>query len=189
MKLNFTDKEYNSDYGMITYIWGPLLWHFLHIISFNYPVDPIQYNIKNGFNKGHIQNCYYFFINLLLYILPCGSCRTNLKDNLDALNFKKNKHHIFKNRKNFSMFIYNLHETVNKMLEKPSGLSYCDVRDFYEHFRALCTKNKAHNGCTKLQHTGKTRVKPKVIIYFVPYDKNIKTTKIHKKCKIQCIHN
>ena len=90
MKLNFTDKEYNSDYGMITYIWGPLLWHFLHIISFNYPVDPIQYNIKNGFNKGHIQNCYYFFINLLLYILPCGSCRTNLKDNLDALNFKKN---------------------------------------------------------------------------------------------------
>ena len=37
MKLNFTEKEYNSDYGFITYIWGPMLWHFLHII-FNYPL-------------------------------------------------------------------------------------------------------------------------------------------------------
>ena len=51
MKLNFTDKEYNSDYGFITYIWGLLLWHFLHIISFNYPVNPEEYNKKMALIK------------------------------------------------------------------------------------------------------------------------------------------
>lgn len=189
MTLNFTEEQYNSDYGMITYIWGPILWHFLHIISFNYPVKPEEYNKKNGFKSGHIQNTYYFFIILLLYILPCSACRDNLKENLNVLNFKKNKHKIFKNRYEFSLFIYNLHETVNKMLEKKSNLSYDDIRDFYEHFRAYCSTQKKHNGCTTLQHNSKKRIKPKTIIYFVPFNKNINTTKIHKKCNIQCIHS
>ena len=78
MKLNFTEKEYNSDYGFITYIWGHMLWHFLHIISFNYPVNP-ENIIRKRFDKGHIQNCYFFFIKLLIYILPCGGCRTFMK--------------------------------------------------------------------------------------------------------------
>ena len=189
MKLNFSEKEYSSDYGFITYIWGPMLWHFLHIISFNYPCNPEEYNHKNGFDKGHIQNCYFFFIKLLIYILPCGGCRTNLIENLKSLNFEKRKHIIFKNRYNFSLFIYNLHETINNMLEKKSNLKYEDVRDFYEHFRAYCSKNKKHNGCTILQHNNKERVKPKTIIYFVPFDKKIKTTKVHKKCRIECVHN
>ena len=189
MKYNFTSKEYNSDYGMITYIWGPLLWHFLHIISFNYPVNPELYNKEKGFKSGHIQNCYYFFINMLIYILPCGACRDNLKDNLNTLKFKEKKHEILKNRHNFSVFIYDLHEVVNNMLNKKSNLKYKDVRDYYEHFRAYCSKNKIHNGCTKLQHNNKTRVKPKTIIYIVQFEKKIKTTKIHKKCNIKCIHN
>lgn len=185
----FNKKQYNSDYGMITYVWGPLMWHILHIISFNYPVEPEEYNKKNGFKKGFIQNCYYFFISLLLYILPCSACRINLHDNLNKLKFKKDKHKIFKNRHNFSFFIYELHEIVNTMLGKTSNLSYKDIRDFYEHFRAYCSTKKVHNGCTKLQHGNKERVKPKTIIYFVPFEKKIKTTKIHTKCGIKCCHN
>tara|TARA_Y100000741_G_scaffold185747_1_gene141165 strand:- start:1673 stop:2248 length:576 start_codon:yes stop_codon:yes gene_type:complete len=188
MKLNFTEKEYNSDYGMITYIWGPLLWHYLHIMSFNYPVNPVEYNKENGYSKGFIQNCYYLFITLLGYILPCGACRKNLKDNLESLDFKKRKSEILKNRKNFSKFIYDLHETVNKMLDKKSNLNYEEIRDFYEHFRAFCSKDKKHNGCTVLQHNNKEREKPKVVVYFVPFGKKIKTTKVHKKCNIKCVH-
>ena len=45
MKYVFSEKDYQSDNGMITYIWG-LLWHFLHIMSFNYPVNPEEYNEK-----------------------------------------------------------------------------------------------------------------------------------------------
>ena len=99
-----------------------------------------------------------------------------------------------KNRDSFSRFIYDLHETINKMLNKQSNLSYEQVRDFYEHFRANCSKTetkntKTHLGCDKLEHNSSTRVKPKVVIYFVPFTKNIKTTKVHKKCKMTCIHN
>ena len=36
----FTKKDYNSGDGMITSIWGPSMWHYLHTISFNYPVNP-----------------------------------------------------------------------------------------------------------------------------------------------------
>jgi hypothetical protein len=38
--------------------------------------------------------------------------------------------------------VYKLHETVNKMLKKKSGLTYCDVRERYEHFRSRCTDEK-----------------------------------------------
>jgi hypothetical protein len=46
-----------------------------------------------------------------------------------------------KSREAFSKFIYRLHEIVNKRLGKKSGLSYCDVREMYEHFRSRCTNN------------------------------------------------
>ena len=57
-----------------------------------------------------------------------------------------------KNRNNFSRYVYNLHEKVNKLLGKKSGLSYCDVRERYEHFRARCTEDKP-----KLFNYSKTR--------------------------------
>lgn len=187
MENVFSKKDYNSDNGMITYIWGPLLWHYLHILSFNYPVDPEEYNKEKKHNKGFIQNCYYCFIILLQYTLPCGACRDNLKKNLNELNFKQNKSRIMRNRRSFSQFIYDLHENVNTMLEKKSNLTYNDVRDFYEHFRATCPKKTTkHSGCTNLKHGTSVRPKPGVCILFKNKDKITKTTKIHSSCNIKC---
>jgi hypothetical protein len=45
------------------------------------------------------------------------------------------------NRDAFSKYVYRLHEIVNKMLGKSSKLTYCDVRERYEHFRSRCTLN------------------------------------------------
>ena len=45
-----------------------------------------------------------------------------------------------KNRYTFSKYIYKLHEKVNTLLNKKSGLTYCDVRERYEHFRSRCSK-------------------------------------------------
>jgi MoxR-like ATPase len=45
-------------------------------------------------------------------------------------------------RETFSRYVYELHETVNKMLHKKSKLTYCDVRERYEHFRSRCTEEK-----------------------------------------------
>ena len=38
----YTIKDYKSGDGMLTTVWGPSLWHFLHTMSFNYPIEPTK---------------------------------------------------------------------------------------------------------------------------------------------------
>ena len=55
MTSAFCDKDFKSNDGMLTSVWGPSMWHSLHTISFNYPVKPTQQQ----------QNKYYrFFMSL-----------------------------------------------------------------------------------------------------------------------------
>ena len=133
--INFSVENYNSNNGMFPSVWGPLMWHFLHIISFNYPTNPDKKTKKH----------YYNFIINLQYILPCSVCRLNLKKNLKNFSIKH-----MKNRYTFSKFIYNLHDTINKLLNKPPSPDYYDIRNFYECFRAKCpssSKKKTEKGC------------------------------------------
>ena len=97
-----------------------------------------------------------------------------------------------KNRGTFSRYIYELHELVNKMLGKKSNLSYCDVRERYEHFRSRCTeekpkifkfkrsqtRRKKEKGCTEPLY-GK---KSKCVINIVPQEDKIATFQMDKKC-------
>ena len=128
-KRTYTKKEYNSGDGMLTTVWGPAMWHYLHTMSFNYPINPTAKE-KNNYRN---------FVLNLQHVLPCKYCRINLKTNFKQ--FPLNMNHM-KNRETFSKYIYNLHELVNKMLHKKSNLSYCDVRDRYEHFRSRCNDEK-----------------------------------------------
>jgi len=89
-------------------------------------------------------------------------------------------------RATFSKYIYRLHEVVNQMLHKKSGLSYADVRERYEHFRARCAtpldkvleiKDK-EKGCT-VPLTGK---KSKCVLKIVPDSVPCKTLEIDDKC-------
>ena len=70
-------------------------------------------------------------------------------------------------RATFSKYIYDLHELVNKMLKKPSVISYEEVRDMYENFRARCNKKPAdtEKGCTEPIYEGET---PQAVIQLVP---------------------
>ena len=126
----FSDSDYNSGDGMMTRIWGPSLWHALHTISFNYPVNPTANDKKH----------YKEFITGLQSILPCGKCRANFKKNLTVLPLTIDR---LESREMFSRYIYELHELINTMLHKKSKLSYDDVRIRYENFRARCTDQKA----------------------------------------------
>ena len=36
----FKKGDFYSGDGFLTSVWGPAVWHFLHTISFNYPVSP-----------------------------------------------------------------------------------------------------------------------------------------------------
>merc|ERR1712139_97871 len=101
-----------------------------------------------------------------------------------------------KNRDKFSKWVYGLHEHVNKMLGKKSGLTFCQVRDRYENFRSRCTEKefkkkimkiksrktrKKEKGCTEPFY-GK---KSKCIIKIVPKEKREKTFQMDRKCKIK----
>ena len=175
-KRVFTKKQYNSGDGMLTSVWGPSMWHYLHTMSFNYPVEPTKEN----------KHYYKQFVKNLQYTLPCKYCRINLKNNFKAHPIKDCH---MKNRESFSRYVYELHELVNKMLNKKSGLKYCDVRERYEHFRARCSNEKPkifkfnktkkkEKGCTEPLY-GK---KAKCIIKIVPHEKKSKTLEIDNKC-------
>ena len=73
-KINhtFTKNDYRSGDGMLTTVWGPAQWHYLHCISFNYPVNPTKSDKKH----------YKKYIYNLRYTLPCKYCRINLSNNL-----------------------------------------------------------------------------------------------------------
>lgn len=175
-KRTYKRKDYYSGDGMLTTVWGPAMWHSLHTISFNYPVKPTQKEKKD----------YRRFILNLQNVLPCRYCRENLKRNFKAHPLKMCD---MKDRDSFSRYIYKLHEVVNKMLGKKSGLSYCDVRERYEHFRARCTqdkpkmfnfrktKKKKEKGCTEPLY-GK---KAKCVMKIVPQDEKCKTLVIDKE--------
>ena len=104
-KRVFTRKQYTSGDGMLTTVWGPSMWHYLHTMSFNYPNNPTKEEKKQ----------YKNFILQLQYVLPCKYCRVNLKNNFKHMPIKECH---MKNRFTFSKYIYDLHEFVNKMLKK-----------------------------------------------------------------------
>ena len=183
-RKTYKKKHFSSGEGMLTRVWGPPLWHFLHLMSFNYPVHPTKEDKKH----------YKEFIYSLRYILPCHYCRLNLKKNLKMLPLTNAE---LKNRDKFSRFIYKLHELVNTMLGKKSGLKYCDIRERYEHFRSRCTQDKQKIASTKTlaSHLRKTKKikekgcteplygkKSQCIVKIIPQNTKIKTFQMDKEC-------
>jgi len=186
----FKQADYSSGDGMLTSVWGPSLWHYLHTMSFNYPVEPTEEQ----------KHQYREFMLSLVNVLPCRYCRENLKKNYKKLPLTMAH---MKSRETFSRYVYELHEHVNRMLGKKSGLTYCDVRERYEHFRARCVidadkpagelpvaiqrpslsplskKEKGkEKGCTEPLY-GK---KSKCVIRIVPFDEKEETLAVDERC-------
>jgi hypothetical protein len=153
----FGTSEFDSNNGFLTTVWGPPLWHVLHTISFNYPVQPTAAHKRD----------YRAFVMSLQHVLPCGVCRNNLARNL--------KHHPpllkhFASRDAFARYIYHLHNVVNRMTGKPVRLTFEQVRDRYEHLRARCAKPETppaslHIGCTEPVYAGE---RAKCVVTIVP---------------------
>lgn len=179
-KKVYSEEHYKSGDGMLTSVWGPSLWHSLHTISFNYPNNPSKKDKEN----------YKKYIFQLQHVLPCKYCRINLKNNFKQLPLTNA---CMESRDTFSRYIYNLHELINTMLKKKSALTYEDVRERYEHFRARCGKRKKvklfkFNNKTKKKHPGCTeplhKVKSKGIIQIVPQNEKCESIQIDNKCVV-----
>ena len=107
-------------------------------------------------------------------------------------------------RHTLSLWLYNLHEEINRMLGKKSNLSYEDIRIRYEMFRSRCLFDKKSKKSKKSKLLIKTKslknkntkvkekgcVKPlygkksKCVINIVPNTKKCKTFNIDKQCVI-----
>jgi hypothetical protein len=180
-RRTYSKKDYNSGDGFLTTVWGPMMWSYLHTMSFNYPTNPTPEDKKH----------YKEFVENLQYVLPCKYCRMNLTNNLKEFPIKE-CHMV--SRDAFSRYVYELHELVNKMLKKKSNLSFCEVRDRYENFRSRCTedptifnfkkakeerkKKDGEKGCTEPLY-GK---KSKCVIKIIPQEDKQATFQMDAKC-------
>lgn len=174
--------KYESSSGMQTNIWGPAMWMSIHIVSFNYPVQPTLED------KRH----YSTWLVHIGTILPCKYCRENFTKNMAAAGWRwtrleDNFDTVMRTRHMFSKFCYLLHDNVNQMLKKSSP-PFEQVCEKIESMRASCLteeeKKKMEReskelGCVRPLHKG---ARGKCVISIVPVQREVEGFSIDKKC-------
>jgi len=128
--------EVNTPNGMLTSVFGPSFWKCLHLVSFNYPHAPTRCDKER----------HRSWFLLIGHILPCTHCRENFTQNLKDTGFSDA---IFESRDSFSRYCWQLHNHINKMLTKPDGPPYDDVKAEYDSYRSQCSVDpfRAEQGC------------------------------------------
>lgn len=126
----------NSNNGLLTKIWGPPLWEFIHSMTFGYPKKPSDEQKKR----------YKEFILSLGHVLPCGWCRNSynefIKKGTGALVIDKD----LENRDTLIRWGFRIHNRVNEKLGVDYGVTLDDLYAKYENYRAKCVV--ADKGCT-----------------------------------------
>ena len=171
-----SDKEfYNSleendlsKEGMQTRVWGPAGWLFLHSIAQNYPWNPDDQ--KDDPKEQDKKKKYLQFFELVGDVLPCLYCRNSYREFIKQPDTILNES-VMENRKSLSLWLYKLHNKVNKKLEKEkeheckdlhinSNPTFKDTWKRYETYRADCKPKqvKKQTGCTDAL-IGKPRLK------------------------------
>jgi len=87
-------------------IWGPYLWYILHIISFNYPVQP-SYADKRIYHD--------FYVNFK-DLIPCSNCRKHYEQNLHINPITP----ALDTRADLVKWVIDMHNLVNISLGKPT---------------------------------------------------------------------
>lgn len=124
----------NRDNGMITKVWGPPGWLFLHSITFGYPyqIDPQ--------NPEHLQKQrdYRDFFTVLGKVFPCKYCRDSYQGFIKEIPIEPN----LGSREDLTRWLYNVHNKVNQKLDVPDCNipSFETVKKRYEEYRAKCKK-------------------------------------------------
>lgn len=127
--INNVDHADYKNNGLITKIWGGSGWIFNHSVTFGYPLNPTDEQ------KSQYKN----YFTSLGDVLPCRYCRDSYKKFItegdtaltdDAL----------ENRETLTKWFYRVHQAVNIKLELDYGVTYEDLVEKYESFRAKCIK-------------------------------------------------
>ena len=142
MNFGFIKKRKNDNSGIQTRVWGPAGWIFLHSIAQNYPWDPTDEQKLN----------YYTFFKTTGNVLPCRYCRESYQKFIEEPGTKLSMD-TMKNRKTLFIWLYRVHNKINKKLEIKGVPTAKEVWNKYESFRSKCHKTpekveKLKKGCT-----------------------------------------
>ena len=138
--------EKDATNGMMTKVWGPPGWFFLHSVTFGFPVK------ATDVEPSRIQS-YVDFYTSAGDVLPCKYCRDSYKQFIKEIPI----HDFLDSRESLVKWLYMIHNKVNKKL----GIPDCDIPTFqsvknkYEKYRAKCKQTtieerneKLIKGCT-----------------------------------------
>lgn len=87
-------------------VWGSHLWYILHIISFEYPEKPTEYD----------KRIYHDFYTSLKDVIPCVECRKHYRDHITK--YPLTPH--LDTRDTLIKWVIQVHNFVNVSLGKPT---------------------------------------------------------------------
>ena len=126
------DIDASKSNGLITKIWGPPFWETLHCVSAGYPVEPTETDKKN----------YKEFFISVKNVLPCKFCRTSYEQFITTESDLILDDAVLESRDTLMLWVFKLHERVNFKLGITYNVTYEEVKDKLESYRAKCIKNK-----------------------------------------------
>lgn len=130
-------QDDNMNNGLITKVWGSAGWTFGHSVTFGYPVYP------TAEDKIRYKN---YFLSLG-DVLPCRFCRDSYTEFI-TIGPSALTDECLNSRDALTKWFYEVHNAVNRKLDVDYGISYEDMVDRYESFRAKCgVSDPAIKGC------------------------------------------
>jgi hypothetical protein len=131
------DPHSQANNGLITKIWGGPTWITNHSITFGYPVEP------DLVKKQQYKN--YFMA--LGDVLPCKYCRDSYQKFITSGDTMLTDQDL-ESRETLTKWLYRVHEAVNHKLGVDYCVTYEEIVERYESFRARCGLTDAANqGC------------------------------------------
>ena len=106
--------------GLNSNVWGTGALTFLHSITLTYPNDPTDVDKKT----------YKRFFETIGYLLPCNQCSNHYNDYLKENPIDDS---VLENKLSFTKWLYNVHNNVNHILNKPK----IDFDEFAESFKEV----------------------------------------------------
>jgi hypothetical protein len=132
---NPLSEDPNAMNGMMTKVWGPAGWLFLHCVTFGYPLQPDEYDKQHGMPPGSTRRHYGQFFNEVGRVLPCRYCRESYLEYIEQLPVEK----FLYDRQSLIKWLFLIHNKVNEKLgAKYCNLSLAKVHEKYEAYRAKC---------------------------------------------------
>lgn len=87
-------------------VWGREMWHTIHVIAMNFPIEPSREDQQN----------YKVFFENLHQVIPCYKCSLNYVKHINEIPLSAE---ILMNNSNLFEWTIDLHNLVNRDLGKP----------------------------------------------------------------------